>query len=84
MNELKRNMLPLTILVNRLKHIDIDIKCINNYPWVYLDKVNGNKVQELNDSEHGFTIGYLPIQRRKDFAFVELSKIFKIIRKYKN
>lgn len=33
----------LTIFVDRLKRIGIDIECAGNIPWIYLNKVNGKQ-----------------------------------------
>lgn len=48
----------LKILINRLKKIGIEIKCSGNYPWIYLDSVNGNKIDpdDYYRGNHGFTI----------------------------
>lgn len=32
-------------LVPRLRKIGINVELFGNYPWIYLDKVNGNKVK---------------------------------------
>lgn len=74
--------MPLTHLDNRLKRLNIEIECINNFPWIYLYKVNGNLIKEKFLSEHGFTIGYLPIKPNEKFVFTDITEIFKIIRKY--
>lgn len=73
----------LDIFVERLKKIGIIIELVGNYPWIYLDKVNGQKVTEKFEGNHGFTIGFLPIRPDKPFHFTDISEIFKIIRKYK-
>jgi len=70
-------------LVRRLNKIDIDIKCVGNFPWIYLHTVNGKRVTELYQGNHGFTIGFLPAKRDMPFKFTDLTEIFKIIRKYK-
>ena len=73
----------LDIFVERLKKIGITVELVGNYPWIYLDKVNEQKVTEKFESNHGFTIGFLPIRANKPFQFTDLTEIFKIIRKYK-
>ena len=73
----------LTILVKRLAKIGINIECIGNYPWIYLDKVNGKRVTENFEANHGFTIAFLPVRRDMEFHFTDIDKIFEIIRKYK-
>ncbi len=73
----------LSTLHNRLDKIGIKVKFIANYPWIYLDTVNGNRVKERFEAEHGFTIAFLPVRIDKPFHFTDISEIFKIIRKYK-
>lgn len=73
----------LTIFVERLQKIGIKVELVSNYPWIYLDKVNDNKVTEKFEGNHGFTIGFLPIRRDRPFHFTDLKYIFEIIRKYK-
>ena len=36
----------VSIFVERLKKININIILHGNYPWIYLDSVNGNKIKE--------------------------------------
>lgn len=75
-------MQPLTVLVNRLKKIGIETEYFGNYPWIYLDKVNGKRVTEKFHADHGFTIAFLPVRKDQPFHFTDISEIFKIIRKY--
>jgi hypothetical protein len=74
---------PVTILRNRLLKIGITIEMFSNYPWIYLDKVNGNVVKEKYFANHGFTIGFNPAKLGDVFSYTDLTQIFKIIRKYK-
>ena len=74
---------PVTILRNRLLKIGITIEMISNYPWIYLDKVNGNAVKEKYFANHGFTIGFNPAKLGDVFSYTDLTQIFRIIRKYK-
>ena len=75
----------LTILTLRLEKIGINIELSGNYPWIYLDKVNGNKVKEKDYyfGNHGFTIAFLPSKLGKRMEILDISKTFEIIRKYK-
>ena len=65
----------------RLKAIGIDITCIGNYPWIYLDTVNGNRVVEKYMANHGFTIAIL--SANGNIELTDTKKIFEIIRKYR-
>jgi hypothetical protein len=71
-------MEKLSKLVDRLKKINIEIMMFGNYPWIYLDTVNGNKVKETFHANHGFDIMYYS---QKDL--IDIKETFKIIRKYK-
>ena len=72
----------LTIFKNRLSKIGIEIKLVSNYPWIYLVEVNGNVVEEKRESEHNFTIGFLPIKKDMGISFLDWSETFDVIRKY--
>jgi len=68
----------LSILISRLKKINIEIECLGNYPWIYLYKVNGNRVKEKYLANHGFTIMF-----SGSGEFTDLKEIFKVIKKYR-
>lgn len=72
----------LNTFINRLRKIGITVQLIGNYPWIYLDKVNGKKVTEKFEANHGFTLAFLPVRRDMPFHFTDITEIFKIIRKY--
>lgn len=67
--------------VNRLAKIGIDIKLSGNYPWVYLDSVNGVSVSETYMAEHGFTAFWQPIRANQEIRFSDRREVFKMIRK---
>ena len=72
-------MTTIASFVNRLDKIGIKVELFGNYPWVYLDTVNGNKVKERFEANHGFTVFF----RGKPDKITDISYIFEIIRKYK-
>jgi hypothetical protein len=72
----------LTVFVNRMKRIGIDIALAGNYPWIYINEINGVRVTEKFEADHGFTIAFLPIRADKELAFTDITEIFKLIRKY--
>jgi len=72
----------LGVFINRLNKIGIKIELVNNYPWIYIDKINGKKVTEKLDGNHGFTIAFLPIRNNQELNFTDISEIFKLIRNY--
>lgn len=80
---MKTEIDKLDIFIKRLKKVEIEIELLGNYPWIYLNKVNGNKVKEKFEAEHGFTIAFLPIKPNEELEFTNIEYIFDIIRKYK-
>jgi len=72
---MKNELKPLK---NRLNKIGIEMS--GNVPWIYLDKVNGKRVQEKLHSEHYFTVAFYS---SKGYILTDLKEIFKIIRKYR-
>ncbi len=76
---------PVIVLRNRLLKIGITIEMASNYPWVYLEYVNGNRIrhEDYFYGNHGFTIGFNPVKVGHEFMYTDIGKIFEIIRKYK-
>ena len=72
----------LDTLKNRLSKLGIEIEYVANFPWIYLNKINGQAVEEKYEANHGFTVAFLPVRADKDFHFTDLGVIFKLIRKY--
>lgn len=72
-------------LVPRLKKIGIEVKLVGNYPWIYLDEVNGNRIKKEDyfQGNHGFTIAFLPIREGQVMEITDIKKTFEIIRKYR-
>jgi hypothetical protein len=68
--------------INRLRNIGIDLELVSNYPWVYIDKINGKIVTEKFQGKHGFTIAFLPIRSEQELNFTNIGEIFRLIRKY--
>ena len=72
----------LTVFVDRMKRIGIDIKLAGNYPWIYINSINDKRVTETFEANHGFTIAFLPVRADKELAFTDITEIFKLVRKY--
>lgn len=73
-------------LINRLEKIGITIKVSGNIPWIYLDSVNGNKIQpEDFSANHGYTIAWISVRKDREGVKIDenLKETFRIIRKYK-
>lgn len=56
-------MTTIKSFIHRLAKIGITVEFIGNYPWVYLDKVNGKKVTGTFMADHGFTVFFLGIRK---------------------
>jgi len=69
---------PLDTLVIRLKKIGIEVKIAGNYPWVYLYSINGKRVTEKHNANHGFNIAWL----HPEFQWDVTKEMFNLIRKY--
>lgn len=65
--------------VKRLQKIGIETTYTGNYPWVYLDTINGKRVAEKFQANHGFTAF---MQTNKEFNITDRREVFKLIRKY--
>ncbi len=72
----------LKVFITRLRKIGIEIELFGNYPWIYLDTINGKKVIEKFYAEHGFTIAFHPVKPNQKFEFTDIKEIFNLIRKY--
>lgn len=75
-------MEKLTTFINRMKKLNIEIELIGNYPWIYIDKINGKRVTEQFLGNHGFTIMFTPIKLGQEHQFTDITEIFNLIRKY--
>lgn len=67
---------------DRLYKIGVDVIFTINYPWVYINTINGKRVKEIFGCEHGFLVGFAPIRIGEHFKFTNLKETFKIIRRY--
>lgn len=75
----------LETFILRLDKINIKVELGCNYRWVYITSINGVfiKPEDYYQSRNGFNLGYAPIRiEEENFKFSNLSKTFKLIRKY--
>ena len=70
-------MNKLTILRNRLEKIGINVAFVGNYPWIYLYTINGIRVKETFNAEHGWTIAFSPIRQGQELQFTDIKELFK-------
>ena len=80
-------MNEIEVFIIRLKKININLELIGNTPWIYLDKVNGNKVKRDDwiNANHGYTIAWYPVRagEKPHLNWYDMKETFRIIRKYK-
>lgn len=74
----------ITIFINRMNKIGIKVSLMGNYPWIYIDSINGKRVIEKFQAEHGFTLAFLPIKVGQELKFTNIGEIFTLIRRYAN
>lgn len=69
-------------LVNKLKRINVDVTFMGNYPWIYLDEVNGKKVKGNFHANHGFTAFFLRMKPDDPIKYhwTDIRTVFKKIR----
>lgn len=72
----------IKIFLERLDKINIQIKLIANYPWVYISEINGKFVTEKFQANHGFCLAITPVRKNQELQFTDITKIFELIRKY--
>lgn len=77
-------MTTITSFVERLKKIGINIELAGNYPWIYLEKVNGVRVKERYLAEHGFTAFWYGTKAGEQPRFTDIEIVFKKIREILN
>lgn len=73
-------MTTIPSFINRLKKIGIQVELVGNYPWVYLDKVNGKKVEGKFQADHGFTCFWRAIKPEQKDRISDISAVFNKIR----
>jgi hypothetical protein len=72
----------ITIFIGRLKKIGIEVKLGGNYHWIYIEYINGKRVTETFQANHGFTLAFTPIKKGKEIEFTDITEIFKLLRNY--
>jgi hypothetical protein len=77
-------MTTIPSFVERLKKIGVNVELIGNYPWIYLDKINGKKVKGTFMANHGFTVFFLGIRPGQPNTITNISVVFDKIRETLN
>lgn len=70
--------------VRRLGKIGVDVKLDGNFPWVYLNSVNGKRVTELFYGNHGFTAFFIPVSNKMPVRFSDRRRVFQKVREMLN
>jgi hypothetical protein len=73
-------MTTISSFVSRLRKVGINVELLGNYPWVYLDKVNGKKVSGTFMADHGFTVFFRGIRVGETDRITDVGVIFQKIR----
>ena len=73
-------MTTITSFVERLAKIGIIVKLSGNFPWVYMDEVNGKRVKEKYLGNHGFTVFFQAIKKGQVDKMNDITIIFNKIR----
>jgi len=81
--EEKEKFVPITTFINRMKKVGIEVELMGNFPWIYIDKINGKKVKETFLANHGFTLTFYPAKENKILIITDIKEVFNLIRKYK-
>lgn len=80
-------MNEIEIFAKRLLKIGIQVEFIANYPWIYLDSVNGNKIKDTFYGNRGFTAFFLNTNLKSKslikYKITDIDEVFKKIREYR-
>ncbi len=74
----------VSVFIKRLNNLGIKVELTGNYPWVYLDAVNGKKVKENYLGNHGFTAFFLTNDKNNPFKITDTKIVFDKIRSMLN
>lgn len=72
----------LEIFLERMRKVGVAMELAANYPWIYIDRINGKRVVEKFRGDHGFTVAFLPIRKDQELHFTDIGEIFSLVRKY--
>jgi hypothetical protein len=73
-------MTTISSFIKRLAKIGVKVELSSNYPWVYLDKVNGKQVTNRFYGNHGFTVFFRATRVGDRDTITDIGIIFKKIR----
>jgi hypothetical protein len=78
-------MNEVDVFIRRMKRIGLELELVGNVPYIYLNRVNGNKVQfEDYNVEHGYVIAWCPVRLDQRIHLdSDIKRTFEIIRKYR-
>ena len=67
----------------RMTKLGIELELVGNYPWIYIEKINGKRVTEKFCGNHGFTVAFLPVKIGDKMELTDIKEIMKLVRKYR-
>ena len=67
---------------DRMLKLGIDVVLVSNYPWIYIESINGKRVTETFRANHGFTIAFIPIRLGQKLEITDISEVMNLVRKY--
>lgn len=77
----------LKVFIERMQKLGIEVKLSGNYPWIYIDEINGKRVKEEDYylGNHGFTIAFSFSKSKSDkqMDFTDINRVIQLIRKYR-
>ena len=79
----KTDTVALDSFRRRMTKLGIELELVGNYPWIYIEKINGKRVTERFCGNHGFTVCFLPIKPGQKMELTDIGEIMKLVRKYR-
>ena len=77
---MKDNWKIIDSFTRRLYKIGIEVELSANFPWIYLDSVNGIRVTGSFQSKKEFTAFWGPVKFNDKAKFTDMREVFKKIR----
>ncbi len=73
-------MTTISSFINRLKRIGVNVELGCNIPWIYMTRVNGERVVGTLHANHGFTVFFKAIRVGEVDKITDIPLIFNKIR----
>ncbi len=79
----KTDTVVLDSFRRRMTKLGIELELVGNYPWIYIEKINGKRVTERFCGNHGFTVAFLPIKPNQKMELTDIGEVMNLVRKYR-